>query len=131
MHWSSQYVGLPFKDKGRDISGVDCWGLLTLAFASRGVRVPDYAGEYTGAQERAEVSALLTRASSALPWMQVAEPEEWAVVMFRTGSARSHVGIVTGRGRMLHISKNTTSRIESFETGLWTPRLVGFYRYCQ
>ena len=30
--WAGHYIGLPFRDHGRDRSGLDCWGLIATVW---------------------------------------------------------------------------------------------------
>jgi cell wall-associated NlpC family hydrolase len=40
-NWAAQYVGLPFRDKGRARTGLDCYGLVVLVLREQfGVEVP-------------------------------------------------------------------------------------------
>ena len=43
--WTADYVGLPFKEGGRDRQGLDCYGLLRLVINERFAgTVPEYEG---------------------------------------------------------------------------------------
>jgi hypothetical protein len=45
--WANTYVGLPWKERGRDRGGIDCFGLVRLVLIEqRGVRLPSFAGDY-------------------------------------------------------------------------------------
>ena len=133
-HWSAAYVGRPWQDRGRGPASVDCYGLLAQVY--RGVldiELESYVGAYTSANERAEISALLSNAASAWPWRPIdpGKERELDVVLFLRGGIANHVGIVVGDGRMLHVVSNALSCIESYRAGRWRPRLVGFYRHAR
>lgn len=129
LHWSAAFVGLPWADRGRTGSGVDCWGLLRLAYASRGVSLPSYTGAYVGAEEAAEIARLMAGEAVTRPWRRVPSGREWDAVMFRVTGLPAHVGVVTAPGFMLHISARQSSCIAPFQTGRWAPRFAGFYRH--
>jgi cell wall-associated NlpC family hydrolase len=128
-HWSVPYVGLPYKDHGRDRSGVDCWGLVVMVYRECvGIELPSLAEDYVSPDERAEIAELVEHKQQVGPWYEVAEPQEWDVAFFRRGKYASHVGIVLRPGLMLHVPFDQAC-IENYTSGQWAPRLTGFYRH--
>lgn len=128
-HWSEQYLSLPFADLGRDRSGVDCWGLVTLAYREqRGIDLPSYTERYASLAERAEIASVMVDGRSL--WAPVPRPAEWDVIMFRRAWGPSHVGIVVGSGQFIHASQSAGAvLIERYNAGRWARTLEGFYRY--
>ncbi|KAB2937398.1 NlpC/P60 family protein [Hyphomicrobium sp.] len=132
MHWSADFVGLPWKEKGRDRTGIDCWGLCTLVYGERlGIVLPHYTEAYVSAQERAEIDALFGANACRQPWGQVpaGEEREFHIALMRCAGLLAHVGLVIGGGRMLHVERGGASQIESYASGRWRHRLVGFYAH--
>jgi cell wall-associated NlpC family hydrolase len=132
MHWSAAYVGLPWREKGRDRTGLDCYGLVRLVYADElGIDLPSYAEAYAGIAERAEIAALIAADAARWPWVPVAQGEERAfdVAVFRRGRLEAHVGIVVGGRRMLHILEGCQACIAACDGRAWSPRHAGFYRY--
>lgn len=131
-HWSARYVGLPFRDLGRDWAGLDCYGLVRLVLAEeRHVTLPGYTEAYASTDERAQIAAALSGAAGQGPWRPVAigmvRPLD--VVLFSVLGRPLHVGLVVRRGLMLHISEGHESRIEPYTAGAWAPRLIAIYRH--
>lgn len=125
-----ELVGIPYRDKGRGRDGCDCWGLLRLAFAElRGVELPSYSEDYETAADRRALAALI--AGELDPWRAVAPGLEdpFDAVLVREGRFPRHVGLVTERGRMLHVEPDRSSVVESYRAGAIAPRVVGFYRF--
>lgn len=125
-----RYVGLPFLDRGRSLVGLDCWGLLCLVYRElRGIELPSYAEAYVTAADRAGIAALI--ADEISPWQPVPAGEEMPFdgVLMREGKFPRHIGLVTLPGKLLHVDRGETSRIESYRAGLLACRVVGFYRF--
>lgn len=132
MHWSRDYVGLPWKFAGRSRDGVDCWGLLWLVYRNvAGIHVASYERETLDAPEREQIAALLTSDRAKSPWRSIASgsEQEFDMAVFRRAGIESHVGIVIDRCRMLHILHGGESCIERFDEGRWKPKLIGFHRH--
>jgi probable lipoprotein NlpC len=130
-HWSNPYIGLPWREKGRDRNGVDCWGIARLPLLEiKGVETPDYSGGYVSVAAREELARLFadTRAS---PWRPIERNKEEAfdIVVFARAGFETHVGLVVEPGRMLHVEAHGESHITGYRDGRWNRRLAGFYRH--
>lgn len=131
MHWSVAYVGLPWKVKGRDGEGVDCWGLVRLVLsAEKGLHLPSYADGYDEPTD-ASCEALAADAKRVLPLVRIdpGQEKEFDLVEFRTGRYAAHIGLVAGGRRMLHISRGRESRLSRYDIGEERPQPAGFYRH--
>lgn len=130
MHWSVDYVGLPWADRGRDRTGCDCWGLVRLVYAEAlGISLPSYAGDYPSADELREIDGLIRGALGAGPWVEVAAVREFDLVLFGIGRFDSHIGIMVDRSRMLHMMGCDTAKIERVDTPIWSRRRRGTWRH--
>ena len=127
----NQYVGLPYRDKGRDRSGLDCWGLLRLVYHEQaGIALPSYAEDYVTAEDRQAIADLI--AGRRQPWSEVAEetvkPLD-GLLMCHAGLER-HIGIVVRRGLVLHVGLEIPeSRIESYRSLRLKRRVSRFLRH--
>lgn len=129
-HWSDDYLGLPWREKGRDRQGVDCWGLCRLAFAEkRGVLLPSYHNDYSNVLDRPAIQRAIDAEIEA-KFAPVAEPDvlPWDFILMREGFRPVHVGLVVEHGRMLHIEADSTSRVQRWTDAEFRLRVVGFYR---
>lgn len=137
LSWASDYVGLPFKDRGRDRHGVDCWGLVRLVYAERlSIALPDFA-EIRARDWRKVARAIADAADSDewLPVMRGAEKEFDVVVMrghsdgARALSVRDHVGVVAPGGCLLHIEEGTDAVVPKLNSPTVKDRIAGIYRH--
>ena len=129
--WAGRYIGLTFREHGRDRSGLDCWGLVRLVLAEQaGIALPSFSNEYTGTADHRATSAIVER-ETATSWRRVAETRAalFDVVVLRMRGAPSHVGLVLGDTHMLHIERGIDSAIENYASARWASRIYGFYRY--
>lgn len=129
------FVGIPFRDGGRDRSGCDCWGLVRLVHAElAGVDLPAY-GEIAASNLLAIVRAMDTGAQDAAVWRRVDDLPRRAldVVTMRgfgaTGRAPLHVGVMLDPRRLLHVEESTDSVTVPLDHPSVAGRLLGFHRH--
>ena len=105
MNWSDRFIGIPFIEFGRSRAGCDCWGLACTIYAEElGISLPQYLGDYTSAEERREISALIDGAAVSPLWLPVTgEASAFDIAVFRRGRLSSHLGIVVRPGLMIHM----------------------------
>lgn len=137
MHWSADYVGIPYRARGRSRGGLDCWGVAVLAYRERhGIRLPSYADAYGGsAQDNAErrlVRQLADNAVQADIWHRVETPRDFDILLF--GHGDMHVAVYAVDGLMLHVEERGDQvRLEDWRGSRWSGagRLFGIFRYAQ
>ena len=122
-----EFVGIPYLDRGRDRAGVDCWGLVRLFFAGRGIALPDYLSDYGTADDRVGVAIAIGPHSTG--WQRVDAPRYGDCVLFNIAGAPCHIGIVLERGRFLHSMRGRNSCVEDLDAIQWARRIEGFYRW--
>ncbi len=134
--WAGHYIGLPFKVKGRDRAGMDCWGLVRLVLNEQyGVSLPSFADGYDDVRSSMDAEKIggMISASAAAGgvWNPVIAGQEIAgdVVVVRMQGHPMHVGLVLGDAQMLHIMRGINSCIENYHRIHWKDRIYGFYRY--
>lgn len=128
--WVGHYIGLPFKEHGRDCKGVDCWGLVRLVMAEQfGIVLPSYSTYYDSTTREDQLAPLI--AEERRHWIPIEHGEEkfGDVVVLRMRGQPIHVGLVIERGRMLHAEVGIGSVLDSYASARWALRVTGFYRY--
>lgn len=122
----SDFVGLPWKDRGRGPE-YDCWGLVVAVFAAgTGIELPSHDGLYTSAAARAETAQVF--AGEVGDWLEVPRDSEVpfdAAVMKIAGGF--HIGMIVRRGLMLHMPRAKLSVIEPLSR--FEAVLLGIYRH--
>lgn len=131
----SPFIGLPFRDHGRDRSGVDCWGLVRLVLADlRGIVLPDYGQGYSDTGDFDGIGVAI-REGLVRDFRRVDKPQPFDLVIFNLAGKPWHVGIVVDRTRFLHCPQpdergnDGTSRLERWKDRMWAKRVEGWYRY--
>jgi cell wall-associated NlpC family hydrolase len=121
-----KYIGIPFKDGGRDFSGLDCWGLVRLVWQEeKGILMPDMGDAYSSAFARGEVgeTAKLLEAGNWNIDVTDQPRKELDVLVFSFASVDLHVGLWVAPGEMLHVMKGMDTAIERYDKMKWAKRL--------
>lgn len=131
-----KYLRIPYKLKGHDFDGCDCGGLLRLVYKTElDIDLPDWEDAYISTHKEGfkELDSIFEEQTSTIgdfP-MQVPldEVQPFDAVMIRIGKLNVHTGIVTSKGRFLHIQEGENALIDSYDGLKWKNRLVGVYRH--
>lgn len=125
--WWNEYIGLPYKEKGRDRSGIDCWGLARLVYKEQfDIELPNLDDSYDLSEQDALVDLMAIHKED---WKATNVPNIGDVVVFKILGQPTHVGIVCGAGTFLHAREGSDSVIERLDSGAWKHRIEGFYTY--
>jgi hypothetical protein len=127
--WHNKYIGIPFLDKGRDINGIDCWGLVRLVYKQEyHIDLPNFSTNYE-ADDTEQMRDLLAQYKEG--WEKIDAPTEGCIVLFNILGVESHMGIAVSSTHFLHARDRYDSAIESFESVAWRNRITGFYKYSE
>lgn len=128
-HWSTSYIGLPYVDGGRERSGLDCWGLIRLAYLELdGIALPLLPGHY----DTLALARAIEEQAKGGDWTEVLRPKERDAVVMSLREAPHHIGIWTDAdgGKVLHTWGRAYVVAETLRSlrsrGL---RSIKFYRY--
>ena len=125
--WYNKYVGLPYQDRGRTATGIDCWGLACLVYSEHfDIELPSLDDQYTSTQDLA-VRGLVT--STKESWISTSDPKPGDICVFNILGEPTHVGIYVGDNKFLHARGGKDSVIESLNSVVWNRRLEGIYQY--
>lgn len=125
----NKYIGIPYKPAGRDVTGIDCYGLVRLVQKEQfGIELPSFDTEYDGNDE-ARLEELIKQYKEG--WEQIDKPEAGSVVLFSVLGYESHIGIAVDSESFLHVRENMDSVIEPFSTSRWNKRIVGHFKYSE
>ena len=116
-------IGIPYKDHGRDSSGMDCYGVAIEVLRRYGKNLPDVFYPDTAIETNAAVLAILEK---GIPNTKLDRPEEGAVVEILVFGQPSHVGVCLGDGTFIHAMKQFGVVIERLSR--YRHKIKGYYR---
>lgn len=138
-----KYVGLPFRDRGRDFSGVDCWGIVYLIYRNEfKIALPRYDDfEYHPERaDREELEKVFNFERDSGNWYEIPANSAHCgdVLLFRIDGLNTHVGLVVYPRHMIHVlegndsnkhKREPLSAIERYDSMLWRNRMLSVHRY--
>lgn len=128
--WSDKYIGIPYKENGRDFDGIDCWGLARLVYKEElGIELPSFAEEYDVGDTREYLQELIAQHKEG--WEPVDTPSKGTMVLFKILGNESHVGVAVSETHFVHARDGYDSSLESFSSAGWKSRIVGYYKYSE
>lgn len=123
-----KYSGIPYKHAGRDLTGLDCLGLIHFFYKDCGIDVPDgdgqaYAHDWTRTDPERYLRGIIS-IGKAVP-VDALEPLDF--VYFRMGRNITHGAVMVDSEHFLHILQNTKVHVSQLDY-IWRRRLAGARR---
>lgn len=128
MNWED-FIGIPFKDKGRDLDGCDCYGLFRLVYLhGREINLPLYTGGYNGRADKDGVTRLIEEGKRSWSEIEFTQEKSFDAILMKI-QGYQHLGMVVEKGHMLHMPRDSFSCIERYDNVRYQAVIEGFYRY--
>jgi len=122
----SKYLGIPYKNNGRSMEGLDCWGLIKLIYKDMGYDLFDLEEGYDMDWSKKGKNYFIDNYHK--DWTQYKTPKFLDVVLFKNGKdIVNHAGIFLDSNRFMHTCKAGTV-ISRLSDARWENKLEGFYR---
>ena len=117
-------VGVPFVEHGRDYDGLDCWGLVWIAYRDvLGIHLPSLSESYDKVRDWKGLRELFLVTRNE--WRKVACPSTGDVAAIYRRGIPIHFGLVIQGGRrILHVEEG----IETVHEPISRFRIEGTYR---
>jgi hypothetical protein len=128
--WTRDYIGIPWKSKGRDRMGCDCLGLARLVWAEQfGLKIPSYDECYATAEDLQEIARIIAAESGS--WRKVPTEDARAGdgVLLRVLGNPSHIGVVVEPPTFLHVAPGINACLDDYTRPHWAKRLLGIHRH--
>lgn len=120
-----KYLGIPYKHQGRDLKGLDCWGLIILVFRDLGIKVMDlehYDENWALHGENYFIENYYKK------WQKQSAPQFLDVLLFKNiEGVPFHTAIYLSHGKIMQCTR--AGVIVRRMDGKMMERLEGIYRY--
>lgn len=115
-------IGVPYKEHGRDLSGLDCYGLVILAMKIlTDIDLPDVLYQKTDVRSNKETFNSLI---SKVKYIKLEKALKYCIIVFDRGT---HCGVYLGHGEFIHCNKNG---VNIAQLNSWQCRVSGYYKVC-
>lgn len=119
-------LGVPFLDGGRDPAvGLDCWGLVRVAFSRAGISLPDYR---ISCSDAGRISEEIDMHRSV--WTAVKRDEVLPALLairFNTIDVVNHTAVYLGGMRFLHTDSKRGVHLDRVDHPWWKRHIDGYY----
>lgn len=107
--WWKKYEKIPFKDKGRDENGCDCYGLGRLIYRNElKIELPDLLDAYDSVDDKPTLERIIEE-DQKKNWIESPWPAPFDFAVIRMAGLPIHIGIVTKVGYLLHCKKDVNT----------------------
>lgn len=124
----NKYLGLPYLNMGRDIKGLDCWGLVMLIFKNeKGFDLPDTTEDYDTTWSYKGKDYFNDKYSKRFD--RVDTPEYMDIILIKNGKGIcNHAGVMLDSKHFIHCAEKAGVVVSNIKDELWKNRIEGFFK---
>jgi cell wall-associated NlpC family hydrolase len=123
-----KYLPVPYKHQGRDMSGLDCYGLIIRIYADLGIKLFDIEEDYDIHWAWKNKNIFLENAHK--DFTPISKPKLFDIVAFyNSKKVLSHLGVMLDDNRFINSCPKVGTIVSKLSEGKWMSRLDGFYRH--
>lgn len=125
--WWCKYIGIPFADNGRDFEGIDCGGLVILAYLREfGLVLPDHYSYMYNNIHTLNKTILHFMRDAGFKKTDVISDKN--VILFARGGIPYHVGLYADVNNMLHAKDGDCVKLVNLQTYNNRCDIEGYYK---
>ena len=123
----TKYLGVPYKNRGRDTNGLDCWGLVLCIYKDIfGIDLPDLENYEVDWSYKGN-DYIMERYTNE--WVRVEQPQEMDIVLMHNKKGISnHAGVMLDNKNFIHCP-NAGVVLSKITDKMWVDRISGYFRY--
>lgn len=122
---AGKYVGIPFKEHGRDEKGLDCYGLILKFYKELNYKLDDY--QYKPDWFKESYNLFLENYHKYAKRIPKPEPGD-AILLSRNAESPTHIGIYLGNNKFIHCLRKCGVVISRLNQEPFKSRIEGFFR---
>lgn len=127
--WVNEYIGIPYKPRGRDADGLDCWGLVRKVLMERfGKVLPTFDDIAYTPEHKNGVAQAIKERMPLVKSQEVLVPQAGDVVLLSSRGLTMHIAVYVGDGMILHSEPGKDSVLSRMVSPMISPRIRGCYR---
>jgi len=131
-----EFINIPYKHRGRDFDGVDCFGLLYLIFKTkRDIILPNFLDLQYNKSWYKEGCNYILENKDTVPgtfWIEIKKPYKlYDGLIFFLGNKKvaNHIGMYLYDGQFIHVYEDSKVEISRLDDLYWDSRFYGAVRY--
>lgn len=118
-----KYLGVAYKHKGNDLTGLDCWTLPVNIYKDIGYDISFMQPEYQDNYKWPDIHNFMSKWANK--WLEVEHPSLLDIILF--DGKKQHCGVCLDRYRFIHATKSGVI-ISKINAKLPGHSLMGYYR---
>lgn len=124
------YLHIPFKDRGRTYSGVDCFGLVQLFYQDQfNIKLPSYVEAYENEKDRQAICNEINKERKLSGWIETTNPQYGNLIILNILGRPLHLGIMLDSKQFMHCLKKKGVLIENTDDISWANRINGYLKW--